>query len=79
MDFNISHLLHTTTFINQNVILSNLLPTFTSAYFGNGEAPARARANSSGEFARELADKAVEDLRNLKNKATDFFASFGGQ
>lgn len=51
----------------------------SDAYFNKGEMPARGRANSSGEFARELADKAVEDLRNLKAKASSFFSSFGGE
>jgi len=44
-------------------------------YFNRDEAEARGRTDSTGELAREMASKAVDDLRNLKDKASDWFSS----
>jgi hypothetical protein len=44
-------------------------------YFNRGEGEARGRTDSGGELAREMANKAVDDLYNLKDKAADWFAS----
>ena len=46
-----------------------------SMYFNRGEGEARGRTDSGGELAREMANKAVDDLYNLKDKAADWFAS----
>jgi hypothetical protein len=46
-----------------------------SMYFNRDEAEARGRTDSTGELAREMASKAVDDLRNLKDKASDWFSS----
>ena len=48
---------------------------FCSMYFNRGEGEARGRTDSGGELAREMANKAVDDLYNLKDKAADWFAS----
>lgn len=49
----------------------------SDAYFNRDDgAGARGRTDSSGDMAREMVAKAADDLRNLKDKASDWFASY---